>query len=221
MAPVSRPSSSTIRPSARDRSTIDATSSAVKADATSSLGCTPTARSTRFATQFSTRISGEMTREINTSGGPNQRAARSGLVTARFFGTISPITTWRYTTIPSAIVKPTTWEAPAGRPIAISGSSIACAIAGSATTPMPVEQMVIPSCAHASMSETCSMAQSTVLADREPAAASGSICERRADMIANSAPTKKALAASSTAPISSAVPGLTGCPHSPASHHRP
>ena len=54
------------------------------------------------------------------------------------------------------------------------------------------------------MSVACSMAYSAVFAAREPFSASGSICDRRAEMTANSAPTKKALKASSTA--SHAIP---------------
>ena len=54
------------------------------------------------------------------------------------------------------------------------------------------------------MSVACSIAYSAVLAAREPFSASGSICERRAEMTANSAPTKKALNASST--TSHAIP---------------
>jgi hypothetical protein len=56
----------------------------------------------------------------------------------------------------------------------------------------------MPSWLMASMSVACSMAHSAVLALRLPFSASGSICERRAEMTANSAPTKNALPASST-----------------------
>src|SRR5690606_34401593 len=93
IAPVISPTSSSRTPSARERSTIEATSSAVNAAATSSLGSTPIMRSTMLAIQLSSRMTGEATRLIHTSGGPNHRAARSGVDTARFFGTISPSTT--------------------------------------------------------------------------------------------------------------------------------
>ena len=50
--------------------------------------------------------------------------------------------------------------------------------------------MVTPSCAPAIINDTFSIALSVVRAIREPAWASGSIPLRRADMSANSAPTK-------------------------------
>ena len=70
----------------------------------------------------------------------------------------------------------------------------------------------MPSWLVASMSVACSIAHSAVLRAREPFSASGSICERRAEMTANSAPTKKAFAMSST--TSQAIPAqsLIGCP---------
>ena len=79
-------------------------------------------------------------------------------------------------------------------PSACSGSSMRCAIAGSATTPRLVEHTVMPSWAHASMSETCSIAHSTVRARRSPGARRAARSAlRRAEMMANSAPTKNAL----------------------------
>src|SRR5215204_1119845 len=51
----------------------------------------------------------------------------------------------------------------------------------------------MPSWQVASMSVACSIAQSAVAAGRLPAWALGSICERRAEITANSAPTKNAL----------------------------
>ena len=56
----------------------------------------------------------------------------------------------------------------------------------------------MPSWLIASIRVACSIAHSAVFALRLPCSASGSICDRRAEMTANSAPTKKALAASST-----------------------
>ena len=88
--------------------------------------------------------------------------------------------------------------ASAGRPVRPSGISSRWWIAGSDTFRISSEQMVMPSWLVASMSVACSIAHSAVFAARLPASASGSICERRAEMTANSAPTKKALTASST-----------------------
>ena len=71
-------------------------------------------------------------------------------------------------------------------------------MAGSETVRISSEQMVMPSWLVASMRVACSIAHRVVFADRLPSAARGSIWERRADMTANSAPTKNALPASST-----------------------
>ncbi|CPU66393.1 Uncharacterised protein [Mycobacteroides abscessus] len=95
MAPESSPCSSRSTPSAWECSTMDCTSSAVNADATSSFGSTPVARTAWFASQLSATMTGRSTRPIHTSGGPNHMTAVSGPETARFFGTISPSTTCR------------------------------------------------------------------------------------------------------------------------------
>ncbi len=62
---------------------------------------------------------------------------------------------------------------------------------------MSSDATVMPSWLVASMSVACSIAHSAVRADRDPASAFGSICERRAEMTAKDAPTKKALTRSS------------------------
>ena len=64
--------------------------------------------------------------------------------------------------------------------------------------------MVMPSCAPAITSETCSIAFSVVRAARDPSAARGSIWVRRAETSANSAPTKNPLSRSSTSATTSA-----------------
>ncbi len=63
---------------------------------------------------------------------------------------------------------------------------------------MSSEQTVMPSCVVASMRVACSIAHSVICAALDPCSARGSICERRAEMTANSAATKKALPPSST-----------------------
>ena len=70
------------------------------------------------------------------------------------------------------------------------------AIAGSATTPSPVEHRVTPNWAVASIREMCWRAHRAVAALASPASARGSSWERREEVTANSAPTKKALPAS-------------------------
>src|SRR5674476_1283493 len=112
------------------------------------------------------------------------------------------------------------WTADSGRPSAARGPSITCATAGSATTPSETDATVIPSCAQASISETCSIAHRAVRARADPAAASGSMALRRAETTANSALTKTAFAASSARPRSAATPALTRSPRSTARESR-
>ena len=88
-------SSSRIAPSPSDSSTIEATSSRVNAEATSSLGSTRISRSTPLAMALSSTTTGRSTCTMNHIGGPSTTAARSGLAIAMFFGTISPSTTCR------------------------------------------------------------------------------------------------------------------------------
>ena len=96
-----------------------------------------------------------------------------------------------------------------GQPVRPSGTSSRWWIAGSDTLRISSEQTVMPSWLVASMRVACSIAHSAVFAARDPASARGSICERRAEMTANSAPTKKALTTSSMK--SQAMPHQSEC----------
>src|SRR5690606_34447818 len=116
------------------------------------------------------------------------------------------------TTIVIAMTKAIVCTSASGTPAHSRGSATRCATAGSAIAPRPSEHTVMPSCAPAIMSETCSIARSVSRAAREPSAAFGSICVRRAATSANSAPTKKALAARSRTASSSAPPSATVTP---------
>src|SRR3712207_2997734 len=78
-------------------------------------------------------------------------------------------------------------------------------MAGSDTFRITNEQTVMPSWLVASIRVACSMAHSVVFAALLPASALGSICDRRAEMTANSAPTKKPFTTRSTA--SQMMPG--------------
>ena len=71
------------------------------------MSWTPTTRSSARATPLMTLMTGRITVTIAQTGVPSTRAARSGPASAMFFGIISPITTWRNTTIDSPIVKAT------------------------------------------------------------------------------------------------------------------
>ena len=88
--------------------------------------------------------------------------------------------------------------APSASPSAPRGAASRWCIAGSETFRISSEHTVMPSCEVASMSVACSIAYRAVRAERDPRSASGSICERRAEITANSAATKNALKASST-----------------------
>ena len=86
--------SSSRTPSAVDRSTIEATSAALKAAATSSLGSRPIRCSVQLAKPLSAVITGPKTWETHTRGGASSRTAFSGAAIDMFLGTISPQTTW-------------------------------------------------------------------------------------------------------------------------------
>ena len=147
---------------------------------------------------------GRSTVTTPTRTGARTRAERSGPAMAMFFGTISPSTTCRDTTTTSARENAIGWTSASGMPQLSNSGSMRCASAGSPTAPRPSEQMVMPSWAPAIIRETFSMARRVVLAEREPCCARGSIWLRRAEMSANSAPTKKALKASSSTATRSA-----------------
>ncbi len=141
---------------------------------------------------------GLTTREMNTSGNARISTALSGIENAMFLGTISPKTTCKKVTNASATANDASVTPRSDRPVSPNGISSRWWIDGSATFRITSEQTVMPSWQVASMSVACSIAQSAVVAARLPDSAFGSICERRAEMTENSAPTKKAFSASST-----------------------
>ena len=67
-----------------------ATSSAVNADATSSLGSTPNSRMPAFDSQSIAEMTGASTRDTITSAGTRATAERSGRAIEMFLGIISP-----------------------------------------------------------------------------------------------------------------------------------
>ncbi len=110
-----------------------------------------------------------------TSGVARSSTARSGTVNDRFFGTISPSTTWRNDTSTSVMTNAIVPIASSGSPVRCSGTSRRWWMAGSDTLRMSSEQTVMPSWQVASMRVACSIAHSAVRARAEPASASGSI----------------------------------------------
>ena len=115
-----------------------------------------------------------------------------------FFGTISPSSTCSVTTIASATKNDTVCSTASGMPAKWNGVSSRWATAGSPMRPSRIEQMVMPSCAPASISDRFSPARITVTALFLPCSASASSRSRRAEISANSEPTKNALAPSSS-----------------------
>src|ERR1700752_463948 len=142
-------------------------------------------------------MTGRATRTQNRYGGTRSMAADSGPASAMFFGTISPSSTCNTTTIVIAMTKDTVCRTVSGMPINPNGFSNRCATAGSPTRPNRIEQIVIPSCAPASITGRFSPARMTVTALCLPCSARASSRSRRAEINANSAATKNALAASS------------------------
>src|ERR1700682_1504344 len=131
-------------------------------------------------------------------GGTSSMAADSGPASAMFFGTISPSSTCNTTTIVIAMTNDTVCRTVSGMPINPNGFSNRCATAGSPTRPNRIEQIVIPSCAPASITGRFSPARMTVTALCLPCSARASRRSRRAEISANSAATKNAFAASSS-----------------------
>src|SRR5689334_7390352 len=115
---------------------------------------------------------------------------------ATFFGTISPITMCATTTMTSEIVNATGASTASGSPSHANGRSMRWATAGSPRRPSSSELIVMPSWAAASMRERSALAFSTAAAPEVPARAMVSSRSRRAEISANSAPTKNALASS-------------------------
>src|SRR6185503_11248632 len=144
-------------------------------------------------------MTGRAARTHTRYGGTSSIAADSGPAIAMFFGTISPSSTCSTTTIVIAMTNETVCSTVSGIPSKWNGISSRCATAGSPTRPNRIEQTVMPSCAPASISGRFSPARITVTALCLPCSARASSRSRRAEINANSAPTKNALAASSTA----------------------
>src|ERR1700737_2093621 len=143
-------------------------------------------------------MTGSAARTHNRYGGTSSMADASGPAIAMFFGTISPSSTCSTTTIVIAITNDTVCRTVSGMPIKWKGFSNRCATAGSPTRPNRIEQIVMPSCAPASITGKFSPARMTVTALCLPCSARASSRSRRAEINANSAPTKNALAARSS-----------------------
>src|SRR3954454_15499323 len=143
-------------------------------------------------------MTGRAMRIHSRYGGTSRMAEDSGPAIAMFFGTISPSSTCSTTTIVIAMTNDTVCRTVSGMPSNPNGLSNRCATAGSPTRPSAIEQTVLPSCAPASISGRFSPARMTATALCLPCSANASSRSRRAEINANSAPTKNALAARST-----------------------
>ncbi|CAM5694544.1 hypothetical protein STENM36S_03348 [Streptomyces tendae] len=127
-------------------------------------------------------------------GPATKRATWSGLDTAQFLGTSSPITIWTAEASSMPTTTQTPGTAPSGRPIAVNGPSSSRASAGSASMPTTREVMVIPSWVPESWKDSSLRDSTTRWARRSPAAAACSASGRSTVTRPNSAATKKPLA---------------------------
>jgi hypothetical protein len=147
-----------------------------------------------LATVLSAAITGWKSRAKACWGPATKRATWSGLETAQFLGTSSPITIWtaEASSMPTTTDTPDT--APSGTPIAVNGPSRSWASAGSASMPTTREVMVIPSWVPESWKDSSLRDSTTRWARRSPAAAACSASGRSTVTRPNSAATKKPLA---------------------------
>src|SRR5829696_7953455 len=166
----------------------------------------PNTRSTAFPTAFSATTTGRVTSWIARMMGAIVIAVRSACCKAIDFGTISPITMWKYVRIATAITLPRVCAAthrPAPRISRRSASHAASRC--SPYMPRPRLASVIPSWAVA-MNRSCELAsakaRATSRARHSPRSARRWIAGRGAPTIANSAATKSALSNSSAVQMS-------------------
>ncbi len=176
----------------------ETSSPGVRAEASSSAGSKPRARTRRLATAFSPAITGRNSRAKTCCGPATKRATCIGRDTAQFLGTSSPITIWTA----EASSMPTTTEtpgtAPSGRPMPVKGPCSSPARAGWASMPTTREVMVMPSCVPESWKDSSRRDSTTRRARRSPAVAACSASGRSTVTRPNSAATKNPLARIST-----------------------
>ena len=144
------------------------------------------------------RISGRNTSTYTWFGIASRRNVRSGSARATYFGTISPTTMWKNTTIASPTTTASVSATPFGTPNASNAFSRPRATVGSATAPSPSDAIVTPSCDDASCSGNSPAASKARRALSEPSSARPSSFVRRLAMSANSFATNTPLAARST-----------------------
>ncbi len=172
----------------------ETSSPGVLAEASSSVGSTPSSRTRRFATVFRAVITGRRRVEKRCWGPATNLATWSGRETAQFFGTSSPITIWTAEANSMPITTLTPGTAPRGSPVAVSGPASSWASAGSASMPTTSEVIVMPSWVPESWKESSRRAATTVRARRSPSAAARSASGRSTVTSPNSAATKNPLA---------------------------
>lgn len=172
----------------------ETSSPGVRAEASSSVGSTPKARTSRLATALSAAMTGRNRRENTCCGPATKRATCIGFDTAQFLGTSSPMTicTAEASSMPTTTAIPET--APSGMPRAVKGPWSISASAGSASMPTTREVMVMPSWVPESWNDSSLSAPTTLWARRSPSAAAFSASARSTVTRPNSAATKKPLA---------------------------
>lgn len=166
----------------------------VRAEASSSAGSTPSARTRRFAAALRASITGRNTAEKARCGPATKRATSSGRDTAQFFGTSSPMTIWTAEARIMPITTATAGAAPPGTPTEVRGPENRSARAGSASMPTTSEVIVMPSWVPDSWKDSLRSASTTLRALRSPSAAARSAAGRSTVTRPNSAATKKPFA---------------------------
>ena len=134
-------------PCAADRRTNECSSTAERAERSSSCGSTPISFRTRLAAPFNTTISGLNSIVEIRMGVMTVFAVSSGSAIAMFFGTSSPKTMDRMVAMDSPNSSPTDSAVIDDRPMASNGTATSDAIAGCMTKPSARVVTVIPTCA--------------------------------------------------------------------------
>jgi hypothetical protein len=199
--------SSARAPSSAERLTSTESSSALRAEPSSSCGSMPRARTTALALPLNSRM-GRRRTELKMRWKPTTSfAVRSGWAIAMFLGTSSP----KIIVMPVARTRASATEAERAAtsptPASTSGGPTRAAIAGSARKPMPRLVTVIPSCAPESCVERVFMPCRTPPARLSPLSAAASTSLRLTVIRENSAATKQPQASTSTSPIASETRG--------------
>ena len=184
---------------------MSVSSAGVATSASSEVGSTRRIRVMPFATHCSAPAIGRATYRYAAMGRAKTSNVRSGPISARFFGTISPNTMCSTVTIPSPMPNPMVCSTASGiSTIPCTACSMSRAIAGSVRRPTASEHSVIPNCAPPRVVSTSDCIRCAARAERFPVAAWPSTTARFAPMRPNSTATNAPLNTMSTRPTAMA-----------------